>query len=646
MRTYGLSLLRVALVCGIVAAVAASASASPTRAVEPPSEVERLDPVLRRVLARGRVTPALAHLTSAVEVSGAPGVEVVLTAERDIRRGLALHGVRVRTVLGDARGAILTADVPVSALRALSHVPGLRAAHAARRVRRLLDESVPATGAPAVWVGSDDDGTSVTGAGVLVGVVDTGIDYRHPVFQDRAGESRVAAIWDQSMKDGQPPTGYDYGVWCDYEDIVMARCEHRDPDGHGTHVASIAAGRDPEGRFTGMAPDAHLVVVADDGDDASIIDGWSLMATAAREAGLPLVVNNSFGVHDGPHDGTAPLEQALDQLSAQYGTTFVVSAGNEYDQPIHASGELGENASAVVPYSFPEPSPINVSQVTIWYGGEDALSTTVVASDGTRFGPVPRGDATTWEFGEVTVTVDARDPADHSDGNTVVLLEWPEGRSAQGQWALELRADVVTGDGRWDAWLSTGNGAGAGNEGFTGHLDPAVTIVEPACAARAVAVAAYVTKTCWEAMDGEYCIDPQPTLGDITSFSSAGPTRDGRPKPDVAAPGQAVIAARSSAAELDVTETTPDQRFVHQDGTSMAAPHVAGAVALMLQVQPRLDAATVAEVLWETSTVDEITGGVWNLRWGSGRLSARYAALAVGLGPPADRIFLPLAAAR
>lgn len=321
---------------------------------------------------------------------------------------------------------------------------------------------------------------------------------------------------------------------------------------------------------------------------------------------------------------------------------FVVSAGNEFDEPIHAAGELAAGQSANVPFAFPEPSPINLSTVTIWYGADDAYSTTVRAPDGTSFGPVARGDVATWQYGEVTITIDAQAVPDHPDGNTTIILEWPAGQAADGQWAFSLYADEVVGTGRWDAWLPEGHGAGSGTEGFTAFVAPYGTVVEPGNAAGAITVAAYVTKDCWLAMDGEYCVDPLPVVGDIASFSSAGPTRDGRPKPDLAAPGQAIIAARSAASEIDPYDTTSDGRFVPHDGTSMAAPHVTGAIALMFQLAPTLDADSILSVLGDTTLVDDYTGQVWNPRWGMGRLNARGAALAVGLNPTEHTLFLPL----
>lgn len=294
-------ILLAVLSLGVV--TAAAASRRPTLA--------RLDPYLRLAAARGQLGPALTSLSSAVEVDRRPGVEVVLTAERDIRPALEALGAHVRTVLDADRPVIITADVPYAALAGLDRLPGLIAAHAARRTHRQLDVSVLATGAPHAWIGSDGDGWPVTGAGVVVGVVDSGIDYRHPVFRDAEGTLRVAGIWDQNLSGGEPPPGYDYGVWCDQESLGAGRCAHTDADGHGTHVASIAAGRNPAGRFTGMAPDAWLLVVADDGDDASIIDGWSFLVDVAAASNRPIVINNSFGVHDGPHDGTAPLERAI-----------------------------------------------------------------------------------------------------------------------------------------------------------------------------------------------------------------------------------------------------------------------------------------------------------------------------------------------
>jgi subtilisin family serine protease len=602
-----------------------------------------LDPILRLLAERGKFDEALAELSPPTLIDGRPGVELILLAERDLSAELLALGGRPRSAISGSPW-ILTADLPLASLSRLSRLPGLISAHAAAPIHRRLDRSLPESRVPQAWIGGGPQGSPLDGSGVLVALVDSGLDYRHPSFAFADGSPRLAGVWDQRLP-GSPPEGFDYGHLCDNGAIADGSCPHRDLDGHGTHVLGIAAGGGAGGFRSGVAPGADLLVVADDGDDASVIDAWSWIVDVATANGLPVVINNSFGSHRGAHDGSSPLAQAIDALSGP-GVAFVVAAGNEFEQPIHAEGQLTAGSALRLEWAFPEPSDLSVSLLELWYGAGDDFSVSLVAADGSRYGPVPRGDAAEYQVGEVRASIDARPVQGHPDGNTVVLLEWPDGRPAQGRWAVELEADAVSGEGIWDAWLPEGRGAGGGSEGFVNHQSPQLTLVDAANADLAITVAAYVSRDCWPGADDEYCIDPLPQLGAIAAFSSAGPTRDGRRKPDVAAPGQAILAPRSSASETDPPDTSADGLWVHHDGTSMAAPHVAGAIALLLEIRPNLSPSQIQEILWATARRDGATGDGdetgWDARWGAGKLDVGAAAELLGFGLAPYAVFLPL----
>ena len=186
-----------------------------------------------------------------------------------------------------------------------------------------LDRSVPEIGAPKVWDEvKDPSGRNVTGTGVIVGFVDTGIDTTHPDFSFPNGTTKILYVWDQTAK-GRPPSGFGYGYECDSRDIETRTCPEVDTFGHGTHVAGIATSSGmATGNYTGVAPGASIIFVKSghqvcNGDSWTfdtnqILEGVSYMVKKAAQLKMRLVVSLSLGGNIGAHDGTDPLELALD----------------------------------------------------------------------------------------------------------------------------------------------------------------------------------------------------------------------------------------------------------------------------------------------------------------------------------------------
>ena len=185
-----------------------------------------------------------------------------------------------------------------------------------------------------------------------------------------------------------------------------------------------------------------------------------------------------------------------------------------------------------------------------------------------------------------------------------------------GIWSFSLVGNVVN-LGTFDAWIQC-NGAFCD---FPGG-DSLSTIAQPGVAQRALTVGSFTTKDCWPSIaGGDFCFFPLPTIGDISAFSSTGPTRDGRVKPDIAAPGDVIVSAKSKDAAFTDPLIAPDNQHVTLRGTSMATPHVAGAVALLLAANHNLDSAQVKALLQSNATKDGFTGPVCDNVWGCGKLN-------------------------
>ena len=494
-----------------------------------------------------------------------------------------------------------------------------------------LDKSVPDIGAPQVWDEvKDPSGRNVTGAGVIVGFVDTGIDITHPDFTFPNGTTKILYVWDQTTP-GRPPAGFGYGYECTSSDIEAGTCPEIDTFGHGTHVAGIAAssGR-ATGNYTGVAPGARVIFVKSgnevcNGDSWTfntnqILDGISYMVAKASELKMRLVVSLSLGGNIGAHDGTDPFERALDAF-VKDGTPIVVAAGNAAQDQDHIDGQITQGENTTFPFSLRE-STTDVA-IDIWYSTEDQLSGTLHAPDGTTYPVRPISGGIITNIGEVNTTA-----ASFANGNELYIeVNSSSGLPLNG-WSVSLIGSQINSRGFWNAWTDTETCSFPGSYFLPGNgytVDPNDTIGIPGTAADVVTVGSYVTKNSWKGMDGQTYGESELTLGEISSFSSIGPTRDGRVKPDVVAPGEVIASARSSA--VPKSPSDPDAYHRVLAGTSMATPHVAGTIALMLQYEPTLAAIDIPQILRTTARWDPFTGLVANgsSTWGFGKLDARTA---------------------
>ena len=494
-----------------------------------------------------------------------------------------------------------------------------------------LDKSVPEIGAPQVWDEvKDPSGRNVTGAGVIVGFVDTGIDTTHPDFTFPNGTTKILYVWDQTTS-GRPPAGFGYGYECTSADIEARTCPETDTFGHGTHVAGIAASSGmATGNYTGVAPGARIILVKSgyqvcNGDSWTfdtnqILDGISYMVARAAKLKMRLVVSLSLGGNIGAHDGTDPFELALVAFVKE-GIPVVVAAGNASQDQDHIDGKITQGENTTFPFSLRE-STTDVA-IDIWYSSKDQLSGTLHAPDGTTYPIRPYSGALITNIGIVNTTISSL-----ASGNELyVEVNSTNGLPLNG-WSVSLIGTRVSSRDTWNAWTDTSTCTFPGSYFLPGTgyaVDPNDTIGIPGTAADVVTVGSYVTKTSWKGTDGQTYGESGLTVGEISSFSSIGPTRDGRVKPDVVAPGEAIASARSSA--VAPSPSDPDAYHRVLVGTSMATPHVAGTIALMLQYSPNLPAIDVLQILRSTARMDAFTGLLvtGSSIWGFGKLDARTA---------------------
>lgn len=613
-------------------------------------------------------------------------------------------GARIGTRLGD----IVTAELPLAAVVRLAADPAIHYIEAAARLKparspaapvrpgpfdlsavplppAALDRAVLDAGIDRLRQLSRGEFIGLTGRGVIIGIYDSGLDLEHADFLTADGRTRVLWAWDQSAPFGPAPGQvgphtFDYGLECGPADIDARTCPLTDRVGHGTHVAGIAAGDGSATtpglapfRYTGVAPLADLIVVKGGDNEYTtdrMIDGVAYIFERAAALGRPAVVNVSLGSQQGPHDGTTLVEQALDRLVGP-GRLLVVAAGNDgvnrnespavASVPIHATATLlpGEQATHTldVPVYTPRPDTVDDGAVLeLWYDGRDSLEVTVLSPRGHTV-RAATGDSVLVETPDGTIFIDnASAGPEATNGDHVALVvvfdATPDVPPASGIWQLVVRATAGQGSGTHHLWLagSTLNGP-VESAALAGDWSNSHVVASPGSASRAITVAAFANRHTWLTSGGAEASFPivEP-LGDIAFFSSPGPRRDGVLKPEITAPGKVVLSARSRSAD-----TWRDLGFLVADdtvhaglfGTSMAAPHVTGALALLLQLRPALTPEDARALLAAGARVDRFvqqggyspgSNGVPNAQWGFGKLDVARTVHALGLPPGSLRL--------
>jgi len=641
----------------LVYAASAPPDVTVTSSLNAPHDDAKLDPVLRLVLKRYRqrrlnlagFAPALSLYAPGGPVYSVPAPRAANefrpagTAMASLARAQAadrigvlidLEGSQAPLLsmgleLGEPHGGVLSARVTPKQLEALSALPQVRYVEASYRTLPDLNKSVPTVNGDVLHRESPQD----TGQGVFVGSVDTGIDWTHLDFRTDTDDdgveesSRIAFIWDQTETEfvgrrSSVPMGAEYtreDIEADLDggaafDSGLVR--ERDVGGHGTHVFGIQAGDGSASTsgYIGMAPGATLGMVKTTFSSGDIVDGVAYLFDRGAALGLPTVVNLSLGGHFGPHDGTSAFERALGSMVGP-GRIIVNSAGNEGNDNVHVSGKLNHDA-----YNVDFTAAADFTVISFWYEGDADFSLTL---DTPGFGAearsytVAKGEVfeALWQDSAITIDNASQGPYPfNGDNNLVIVLENIQKDS---EWGLTLTHNG--GPGRFDGWV------GLSTLGEFSKSDPHGTISEPGNSPRLITVGAYTSKRRWASIAGRtFAFRGAAPVGEIAAFSSQGPTRDGRLKPDLSAPGTAIVSSLAINSDLSevIPLVDPDGVHVVLAGTSMAAPHVTGAVALMLQADPTLDARGALVRLRGTAMRDDFTSSVPNDTWGFGKLDS------------------------
>lgn len=478
-----------------------------------------------------------------------------------------------------------------------------------KRLYFSVDQGRQASCISAVQSGTD----GLDGEGVLVAVIDSGVDYFHPDFRNADGTTRILTMWDQSAEAGknkrndpedtwreekeitsriqenmeQPerggqgsgiqfgrtPDGFTQGVEYTRAEIDaalaagsrqegLALVPEEDVSGHGTEVLGIAAGNGQSsgGRYRGVAPQAELIVVKLGTPEpggfprtTELMQAIEYVVRKAEELRRPVAVNLSFGNVYGSHRGNTLLETYLDQMANRWKSVFVIGMGNEAATDGHVSGKLEQNGpEQVIEFTIGEQE--TSLGIQLWKNYADTYRITVIDPEGRSVGPFgSETGAAKYRNGGTTLLIYYGEPAPYQ-GQQEIFMEWipVDDYLDSGIWRIVLTPGKIT-DGSYNLWMSDGRARGR----YTRFLRPSpeATLTIPAAASRAVAVGAYDSRT-----------------NAYATFSGRGwPGEIYGVRPDLVAPG------------VQITATAPGGSYRTVTGTSFAAPFVTGSAALLMQ---------------------------------------------------------------
>jgi subtilisin family serine protease len=514
-------------------------------------------------------------------------------------------------LLSRGPGAVV-ATLPLSAIGDLDACDWVRRAEAARPLLPRLDQARGSVTGLDTALGVHP----LTGDGVMVGIVDSGADWSHQDFQHKDGTTRLELFSHAFRPQGSHVSQFDEFTRQQIDDALQgqAAVPQGDPHGHGTHCLSIAAGNGnaSAGSLRGVAPDAALVAVRSEPLlDTHTIYGIRRVFEMAGDR--PAVVTLSLGGHWGAHDGTSAIENVIAQESGP-GRIVVVAAGNEGSDAIHWEGQLAAGQELSIPVRIGDT---DLQFVDVWIPRADQVDVSIEAPDGSRVDA--DGQERTTVFG--TFAAEPRIDPINRDQNITLFVA---GGRVNHVWRIVITPTSVT-DGRVHAWAGTADPSTSAHL-FPGAQSPAYSVGMPGTEERAIVVGSLVSRTSFPVAGGTLTAQAL-SVGQLSSFSSRGPTRYGALKPDVAAPGQYVTAALASNSVLEtdpayVGRHHPSHRYITIQGTSMATPFVAGLVALLLEREPTLNPEQVQQRLRTTARRDADTGATWNDGFGFGKLDA------------------------
>jgi subtilisin family serine protease len=566
----------------------------------------------------------------------------------EIKRLTGLYGGAFKFSSGD----IASIELSVGKVLALASSPAVQVMEDNHlMIQPMNDSLVSKSNVAPVHLGMPPLPQPYTGQGVVIGVLDSGIDFNHPDFKDDNGNTRILAIWDHNLS-GAPPAGFTYGREFTSYDINngLANAHIDNYYGHGTHVTGVAAGNGKAiNYFKGVAPEADIVSVCLNWNLptnnwlSTVADAVNYVFQKADAVNKPCVINISAGTYYGSHDALDLQAQLINyMITSQPGRMVVCAAGNAGNIRLHLQYQSTTGTDTLFTWFNHNPSYGNAIYMEMW--------------------------ANTTEFQNVWFSVGADVAGSYYEHRgqrpftnvanhlgvfkTDTLYSWNGNRLARIQSLATLSAgrysmvfNVIpdstqykfrlsyTGPGKFDLWSfqmeSTNLPSVTVYPPMASYNMPDLTqniISSYACSDKVITVAEFGNKQNYINCTGNNVTLSVITPDTLAAASSKGPTRTGLLKPDIAAPGGVTMAPLVTYQIGSIPPEKIAQGCMHMrdGGTSTSSPAVAGVAALYVQRYPSATWQDIKNAILNCARLDNFTGftGIPNIHWGYGKLDA------------------------